>query len=352
MLQLSSFDLHFLVEEMQSLKSGRVNKVYQDKNCISFKMHTLKQDFFFNLVLPGVAFLSEDVKFSTKKPSSFCMTLRKFLSNAYIRDISQYNSERILVIELEKKEKFTLIIEFFNNGNVILLKEGKIIAISSHRNSAGRELKLKIDYEYPSGKVNAFTLKEPELKKILAKTEKETIVLSLASDLSLGGIYSEELLRRAKVDKTTLPKKVDSKIILKAFKSMLKEFSPGLLTTKKIHLTSIKLEGDYQGFESLSKAVEHFVLSDKPERVNPQKQKIERIVATQKLTIEKLKKDIVENGKKGELIYENYAFLQELLDTVEKKKLKMSLKEILETLEKHPKITIVDKKMGKVNIDL
>ena len=59
------------------------------------------------------------------------MYLRKKIGTARLRKISQIGFERILNLEFESKEtKYNLIAEIFSKGNIILLKENKILVAS------------------------------------------------------------------------------------------------------------------------------------------------------------------------------------------------------------------------------
>nr|MCU0405335.1 NFACT family protein [Chitinophagaceae bacterium] len=59
-----------------------------------------------------------------EKPPMFCMLLRKYLSQARLKKIQQIKSERIVELRFETiDEEYSLVIELFANGNIILVKD-------------------------------------------------------------------------------------------------------------------------------------------------------------------------------------------------------------------------------------
>ena len=89
------------------------------------------------------------------------MQLRKYLNNAILRGLEQKQAERIVVFELEKEERYYLIIELFSKGNVILAgQDYRIIGVLEQQAWKGRTVKVNEKYIFPPAPVDWKTLTE------------------------------------------------------------------------------------------------------------------------------------------------------------------------------------------------
>ena len=79
---------------------------------------------------------------------------------------------------------------------------------------------------------------------------------------------------------------------------------------------------------------------------------LQRIIESQKLTIEELRKEEHELRQKGELIYHNYQLIKEVLDEINKASKKYSWKEIKEKLKGHNIVKEVNEKERKVVVEI
>jgi predicted ribosome quality control (RQC) complex YloA/Tae2 family protein len=351
---LTSLDIHNLIKELSIIKKGRVNKIYQNQNKFTFKIHTTSKDYFFNIILPGLLFLSEEIKYSTITPGNLCMGLRKHLRNALITSIEQYKSERIIKITFQKSGIFTLIIEMFNRGNLVLLEEDKIVALYSTQNLKDRTIKQKLEYEMPVERCDFLNITKKDFLTLISNSKKPSIVLCLASEIGLGGRYSEEICFKAGIDKKEIPSKLISEKIYTAFKDLLKTAVKPNITGMSLfsYDLAIKDEKEKKFFKTFSLALEYLVKEIFPKRVNPKIDKLEHILEMQKESIKKLKGDIEKNKLIGEMIYENYPFIKEIYDLIEQYKTTKTINEILDTLLKHKKILKIDKKSRKITINV
>ncbi len=118
--KMSNLDYSFLVEELQPLVGGFVNKIFELRpNLFRFKVRGDKE---YNLIIElGLrAHLSKYIEESPEMPSSFVMQLRKHLENAKITEIKQENDDRLLVFTFQKVDEYHIIFEMFAKGNLIL----------------------------------------------------------------------------------------------------------------------------------------------------------------------------------------------------------------------------------------
>ena len=115
MLKITSLDLSVLVREFQVLVGARLNKFYQLKNRFSLRIKSMN----LNVVLPGLVFLSETLRYAAPQATPLTMGIRKHVLNGVVRAVSQRGTERILEIEIEKAgHHFFFLIELFSRGNI------------------------------------------------------------------------------------------------------------------------------------------------------------------------------------------------------------------------------------------
>ena len=151
-----------------------------------------------------------------KKPTQFCMALRKYIKGGIITDIRQHEFERIITVSIDRSSgKFFLVCEFFRNGNIILTDgEFKILHALHFRRMRDRDIVRREKLVFPpSSGVNPLLLKMEDLKE-LRRFSGVQVVRALTKLLSIGGLYAEEILEKAGIDKTTLSENLIGSIIL------------------------------------------------------------------------------------------------------------------------------------------
>ena len=200
--QISSIDLHYLIEEFQILKDARIDKIYHPrKEELLLQFHVIgKGKTLLRIISGKFLFLSEN-KESYGQPSGFCMFLRKYLGSARLREITQIGSERVALLKFTTKERnYHLYIELFGKGNILLCDENNIIINALEQKIwADRLIKKGEEYSYPKKEYDLFRINKQEFKSLL-DSDKE-LVYKLAKGLGLGGTYSEELCILANIDK-------------------------------------------------------------------------------------------------------------------------------------------------------
>jgi predicted ribosome quality control (RQC) complex YloA/Tae2 family protein len=316
MLALTSFDIAALAHELQGLVGKRLNKVYQCKGAFSLKFssHTL------NILLPGLAFLSSELKYSTPEPSSFTMSLRKHISNARLVKLDQLGPDRILSLELERGERFSLVVELFSKGNLLLLDSaGKILTLYSTQEWRSRKLKRGLAYSPPPPN-KGYDLPLAELEQALTASKQDSLVKALAVEFGLGGLYSEEVCSLAGLDKNTPPANAPANPLNEGLKKLQAfPLSPRLYyADKPLAITCIELSTlqgcKQEGFSTLSAAIEHYAGLGAPPSEPPAIRRQKAIIAEQEGTINRLSALIEESTKKGEAVYENYGAVSSLLE--------------------------------------
>lgn len=154
-------------------------------------------------IIPGLFFYF--VRGGYEKPmelSQIGRVMRSLIEGAKIYRVSLIEGERILVLELENKQKLKLICEFLPKGTIVVSgKDDRILACLHKLEMRDRRIAPGERYMLPPRKPapSIETLKEV-LEKRCAPGKK--VVSVLASEAGLGGRFAEEILNLAGVDRS------------------------------------------------------------------------------------------------------------------------------------------------------
>ena len=336
---LSSFDIYVIVNDLQDLLDSYIEKIYQiSRNEIILKIKnqkTKEKDIIF--IRNGSLICVTQKDFETpKKPSTFAMTLRKYIQNGRIVGISQIEFDRIIKINIAKKDGvFCLIIELFSNGNIILVDpEGKIILPFIRQTWASRTVKGRELYTPPPPQLNPFDVDKKRFTELLKKSNTD-IVRTLAINVNLSGTIAEEICKRAGVDKNLKIKDIDNLIISNLFSALDefldifkgKRFSPVLVKKdgKVIDILPFRFQSyvnyEFIDIDNLLRGLERFIDITEKEikrdsEIDKRLGKLDRQLKQQRDTVEKLKIDIKTKKFQGDLIYLNYQELDALLTEI------------------------------------
>ncbi len=349
---MSSFDILAVVAELQHMIGARVNKVFQPAG----------RELRVALHLPGRGredlvieagrrlHLTSYPKKAPLTPTTFAMTLRKYLRNARLESIEQLGFDRIVMLRFERGgERYTLVAELFSRGNVVLTdSEGVILAVMSPGRYSTRALVGRAKYEPPPQRLNPFELTAEELREVLNAGGRE-VVKTLAVNLGLGGTYAEEVCLRAGVDKRSREVSEEQAERLRRVLEELRE-SAGrepvvvLRDSTPVDVTPLRLEV-YSGFEvreveSFSRALDElFVMQEHSEEaeetLSRYEQERRRLIARLKAQCETLRGHL-RRGRElmelGDLVYRHFKLVEGVLDTLRRARERYSWEEIEERL--------------------
>src|SRR3989338_1755435 len=355
----SSLELGALVWELQAVVGGKLSQIYQiDATEILFQVHVTAVGKKYLKILPGKLLCFSEKKEVPVVPTSFCMQLRKHLDNASIRSIRQKDSERIVIFELEKSQIYSLIIELYSKGNVILTDEDyNTIATLQRQVWKDRTVKNKEKYVFPPASCDWMNLPEKKIAEVIAKSEKRNIASALATDVGLGGLYAQEVCKRVGISQDVLCSTLVDKQ-LRAITGILGEFlnsikmPKGYVYDQEITPFALVDLEPLRVLETYSSAIDTINPTFKP---SPYLKKIEalaRTVAEQEEAILRQEELIKLNTRKGEIIYERYGPLAKLLDIVCEMRKEKDWKDVEVALRKEKKIKTIDLKKKMIVIDL
>ena len=327
-MELTSLDLSILVEEFSELEDGHVQKVYQRGEELTLEIYVPGEGDRRLIIGTDRVFLSKYKRENPMRPPGFCMELRKHLGR--IDEIKQRGFDRILEI---KSGDTKLVLELFGKGNFILLDGEKIIGALREEDWADREIRVGKKYQYPEP-----TTDPRDLENFLEIMDSESeIVREIASKLSFGGTYAEEVLKRANIQKDTIIEDLDDtrrEKISEEIQEMLDSAeSPEPILymdgEDPVRSSPFPLEkyADNESieFEDFSEAIDEFYYREKTlqekrekeEAYQEKKEGIKRQKQQQERKIQGLKKSAEQNREKAEKIYENYQLLDEIKRKIE-----------------------------------
>ena len=324
-MEVTSLDLSILEEEFSQFEDGHVQKVYQRKQEITVEIYVGGEGKKRLIVGPDRAFISKYKRDNPQKPPGFAMELRKHLGK--VDSVKQKGFDRILVLE---SGDVKLIAEMFGRGNFILTKEDKIIGALREEKWADREIRVGLEYEFPE------PVKDPRnVDNYFDLMSEGEIVRRLASDLSLGGTYAEEICSRIGLEKereiSSLSESKREKVSDEVDELLNGERNPKLYSDDlPVRASPFPLETysgyDVEDFEEYAESVDEFhYRREKKKKEKKLREKYEeemeglkRQKEQQERKIEGLKKSSKQKRKNAERIYENYNELQKVKETIER----------------------------------
>ena len=364
--EFSSFDTAKIVDELEKKIIGaRIEKIYQTNPLtLIFRFHQPNQPTFQMLIEAGKRI--HLTKYAWSKPiipPPFCMALRKHLRNGKIAGIQQYEFERVVTMEIgTRKGTFLMVSELFGDGNIILVNpQGTILYALNYRKMRDRTIKRGENYKHaPLRGKNPFHLRRPDYEEIKDYGRLE-IVRALTILLSIGGLYAEEILLHAEIDKNTSCEALTKQQMDSIFNhtetliSKLKKgkSDPNIVVNEKdewIDVTPFPLKRYanltiklYESFdealdEYYSKAVTIEKVADAKKEHIRELTKLRRTLEDQQKKIEDSKKIIQQTKTIGNIIYTHLGELQLLAKKIiEEKRQDRSWEQIIASIEKEKK---------------
>ncbi|MDX8550430.1 NFACT family protein [Methanospirillum sp. J.3.6.1-F.2.7.3] len=337
---MSGLDLITVTDEISRLLPLWVHKVYLDeKRLCVIRLNSKEQGKFNLLIEPGRRLhMIPTLPEMPQIPPAFAMLLRKYLAGGRITDIRQQGLQRTIIIDVRKSEQlFHIIIEVFDEGNIILCNEDlSIIQPLTRQRFKDRDVLPGAVYVFQPPDVSS--LSKEEFAERLAGDDRD-IVRSLAVGSFLGGRYAEYIVSTTGVDKNILAKDVDASVVYNAIHTLLdtvRTHPRPVLSKSGCH--PIPFGNEEEGsFDSFNTALAAFYPLAPPVKKQEEKKRVsreDRIRHQQEEAIEKFKKNITRNEELAALIYEHYGFVSEIITTLSKASESRSWQDIEEILKK------------------
>ena len=366
MKSMSNVDIFTISNELNNLLSGaRVDKSFQPtKDIVVMRFH-----------VPGTGRIDLVMQCGSRihtsqyplenptTPPTFPMLLRKRVKGAHVESIKQHNFDRVVEIKVKKDKYYTIIVELFDKGNIILLDdENNIILPLKRKRLSSRDISSKIEYAFPEERgINPIAITEKEFKEVFNDSESD-VVRTLAIN-GLGSLYAEEVVKRAneitELDKNTPNNELTEKQLeglYKGFKDLFDNLTEDTIKPQivksdaKEDVVALDLK-KYENFEKTyfesfneacdefySKKVNTSIKNTRESAWNKKVNKFEKRLRLQQETLDNFYKTIEDSQHKGEIIYSNYTTIENIVNVVNQARSKdYSFKDIGKTLKKAKK---------------
>jgi len=340
MREMNSLELICLIKELGVIEEFYIDQFYQvDENKFRFKLSKKGEKANMQCILPIALYRTEVLEIK-ESASNFSIAVRNRINGYKIKKISQFNSDRIILINLEKGElKINIIFEMFGKGNLVLTdNEMKILLAYKVHEFKDRSVKPNATYMQPkSSSVNILDRKSVEsvVKGMKGKDIQTNVAAYLVKRIGIGSIYIEEALSRAGFGQSTKvnelnDKELDSlansineiineclnKPIFLAYKKESTIFDFSLCRTSK-H-SGIETE-EFNSFESIldiGYQNAEIIVEEKNEEAEKTKASIEK----QKEFLKDIDKEIAENKRAGTYLINNMHEINKLVQEARSKK--------------------------------
>ncbi len=362
---LAALEVRVLAGEMAFMEGAKIDQVYElAEGDLLLQLHMRGVGKEIVSLRPPMALYGKAIKpvQEGQKLSGFCMLLRQKVSYKRILRQYQHGFDRIWVVELgHEAPELYLISEFFGKGNIVLADDKMTVLGALEERSFGvRSTKRQATYQFPKSPVDPFAIDGEQFERIVRGSGKDQLVKALALDLSLGGLYAEELCSRVGLDKAATPASLSSVDCHRLQEDLgglsgrpqvvFKDFAP--------HDVVVGDLAAYSGFErqlvaSFSEAQAVFwSLYAPPKKLSSRRQKLETMIADQKRHLEAQLAVYQSAQKRGEALYLHYPQVKELLELIRAGAKAMGWAQAKERYADHPLVRSIDDKNGIVEIEL
>jgi predicted ribosome quality control (RQC) complex YloA/Tae2 family protein len=333
--EMRAFDVLAVVSEAQSLIGGFVDKIFQwDGGNVLIRVNVkgeAKKELFLK---DGKWFyLAPQRPQVPDFPDQFAVHLRKLISNARIESVRQVEFDRIVVIDIMRGEQYQLVVELFGEGNLLLVKDGKIVNCLFSRRWRHREVRPGAEYLFPPKRFNPL---EIDLQTFISSLRESTsdAVRTLATSVNLGGQYAEEVCLRAGVDKGSDASSLSDGQISGLYQAMVdiikqvRESSDPRIVFEgedMVDVTPVPLvqhsESKADNHSVFSEALHEYLVGElEPLEITDKTLlKLQRQLEHQKESIEKRKAEAEELSSNAELLYMSYQQVNDLLNMLKSK---------------------------------
>ncbi len=385
MKTMSNVDIYTITDELNDiLENARVDKSFQPMNdTVVIRFHVPGTGRVDLVMQCGVRMHTSQYPLENPtQPPTFPMLLRKRIKGANVVSVKQHAFDRVVEIKVKKDQHYTIIVELFDKGNIILLdEEDNIILPLKRKQWSNRDISSKKKYVFPEERgINPVEVTFEELNEMFQNSDSD-VVRTLARN-GLGSLYAEEIILRAEnIDKNQAANTLTDEEIEKLYSGIesiftdLKNdnFKPQIVKCDKkedvvpLNLNQYK-DCEKQYFKSFneacdelySKKINSSIKDVKESAWNKKVGKYEKRLKLQEETVADFENTIETCQHKGEVIYSNYGAVENIINVVNSARSNdYSFKEIAKTLKKAKKEGMAEAqiydgmdKLGNLTLDI
>lgn len=345
---MTNFDLNAVLSELSHrITKSELKNIFEVNNIFFFRFRSPEFGRQTVVIEPGRRL--HPTKFKRDfppSPSGLCKAFRIHIKNKWLKRVYQYDFDRVVVFEFEAQgEIYTLIVELFGRGNVILVSPQKKILVAEHyKKMRDRDIHPGVSFEFPPSRGRNFMEADLDwVKKELSTASGRGLLRTLSWTLNIGKDYARELCLRAGVEPSLKVDDLDNSIINTLLEDGVKDlrkliaqeafdprvyFDPDSGELEDITPFPLLIYSSLKGEkrESISEALDDYFTSietDKAsdEEVSAEEQKINQLKEVkrkQEEHLESLRETVAEAKEKADLLYLHLQELDELLETITK----------------------------------
>ncbi|NHJ46637.1 MAG: fibronectin-binding domain-containing protein [Asgard group archaeon] len=360
---MTNFDIYAIINELiYRLRGSELKNIFEFNDKFFFRFRTKKEGTQILVIDPGKSiYISKYKREFPPSPSGLCKVFRIHIKGKWLKDIYQYDFDRICVLEFEAHEKvYTLIIELFSKGNIILLSpENKIYVAKNYKKMRDRDIHPGIVFQFPPSSGKNFLEAELDWVKNQLEERKEKDIVTLVSrTLNIGKLYAEEVCLLGKVDLATKPDDINDKTIkqiISGVKKLRETIQADKLeakhyfdekTSELIDITPFPLQvyNNHKEVaqESFSVALDEYFSTVDVDKISSKElsaegkkiKHLEEVRRKQEDHLKEMDKQANVEKEKGNLIYQYLGELDELIQTItDARRKNVSWSEIKEKLD-------------------
>ena len=289
----SGLDLACQIAELQKLVGMRINKIYDiDKKTYLLRMQRTEEKSVVLIESGSRIHETNSVWPKNDAPSGFTMKLRKHLKNKRLEELSQYKSDRIVVLKFGMNEVANyLVIELYDRGNILLLDhEFVIIGLLRPRlNDENNKVVVRETYDLSDYKVkpNQSLTNEQVSQLVQNANPNDTLKKLLVPHCPYGPALLEHLLLAHEIPvnkkKKDFPEDIESIIgeVLKESYNFLEKNSGKGIILRKMESNSLTTNVEFhpflfrqhskmdcKTFDSFNAAVDEFFSSMETQKID------------------------------------------------------------------------------------
>lgn len=326
----------------ETLRNCYIAKIYQIDEIFIFRLRNSEGNEYLLTLSPKHGIWITKYKFEyPSEPPPFCKMLRKYLLRGRIRDIEQYDFDRIVIIRVKQKtDNYSLVLELVREGNLILLdSSNKIILALRQKVMKDRVIRVGEYYQPPPLGCNIITL-NPKVVIESIKEKRGKVLPIISRLLSLPAEIVNEVFKNMNLDVNLKVKEISDELLEKiinnckdlVLKLINKELHKPVIVFKNNDVLGVYpykykfLEGlKVKEYASFNDAIDEYfkelitkgLTEDRVKELEKQKAKLIKVIREQEKTIDnylklaKMYRDLANN------LFSKYPILEELFRNVE-----------------------------------
>ncbi|HEV8360837.1 MAG TPA: ribosome rescue protein RqcH [Candidatus Thermoplasmatota archaeon] len=335
---MTSVDCLALARELAALEGAWFDKAFQPaRDEVVVRLRVAGQGAREWRVKAGKwAYASAGPKDWPESLTPYAQTLRTHLEGARFAGARQVGFDRILELDFAKPAgRYVVACELFGEGNVVLVREGKVIAPLRTLRVAHRTVAPGEAYVHPPAGLDPRAAEPSELHARLMGS-KADVVRTVATQWNLGGQYAEEVVLRTGLDKKLKAAKLEPAqrdTLAQALQGLLAEVlerpEPGLVRDGAlvVDATPIQLrthaELSFEARGAFSQALEDYFTAYAKEhlqiedpRVAAAREEVERLrrqAEAQEASLAEFDAEVAAQRALGDLLYARFQEVEAVL---------------------------------------